>query len=485
MKNTIFLRTSQHSVVGKNLIKKQTMGKQRLISILCCMIILSFLLSEPVNAQLTDIPLVERESSASKIIYVRHDATGANDGSSWEDARTNLQTALTNASNGDEVWVASGTYKPTADSDRSATFQLKNGVEIYGGFDGLEDKRDQRDWQTQTTILSGDIQDNNNSYHVVTANGADSTTVIDGFTITKGYAESSSGGGMYADDGEPTVINCIFINNTSDMDGGGMYNNGSPTLINCSFINNTSDSGGGGGMYNNGSPSLINCSFINNTSDDDGGGMYNNGSPSLINCSFINNCSARDSGGGLSITGGSPILDGCIFTDNSSYSHGGGVHMNISNTVVTDCTFRNNEITDDNSFGAGMAVYGGTARIVNSTFDSNYAYRDNNGGGLGIVNSDSEIISCTFFNNNADYGGGIYIKGGNSSVIHCTLTGNTAYYGGQGIYNTGSSNLTLINTIISDNIYSSSFSDVYNDGGIINSNYNIVKFPSRLSPWRK
>src|SRR5262249_27029851 len=97
-------------------------------------------------------------------IYVRSSATGANNGSSWAAAYPDLQSALAAAGPGDEVWVAVGTYKPTAGTDRNATFQLKSGVNVRGGFDGAELSPSERpaDPDPQSadpatdTILSGD-----------------------------------------------------------------------------------------------------------------------------------------------------------------------------------------------------------------------------------------------------------------------------------------------------------------------------------------
>jgi hypothetical protein len=68
-------------------------------------------------------------------------ATSGACGSAWGTA-CGLQHALNDiAVSGDELWVAAGTYKPTTGSDRSATFQLKAGVALYGGFAGTETLR--------------------------------------------------------------------------------------------------------------------------------------------------------------------------------------------------------------------------------------------------------------------------------------------------------------------------------------------------------
>src|SRR5262249_14970416 len=116
-------------------------------------------------------PIVDMGAYEKWIIYVKASATGANDGSNWTNAYTSLQSALSVASNGAEIWVATGTYLPTSGTDRSASFTLKSGVAVYGGFAGTETLLSQRNWATNVAILSGDIAttgtSSDNSYHVV------------------------------------------------------------------------------------------------------------------------------------------------------------------------------------------------------------------------------------------------------------------------------------------------------------------------------
>ncbi len=97
-------------------------------------------------------------------IYVDADAQGpTHDGSTWDFAFTELQDALGMAGPGDQIWVAAGTYTPTWLFDeadpRSATFQMENGVAIYGGFDPTigDIAWEDRDWVNHETILSGDL----------------------------------------------------------------------------------------------------------------------------------------------------------------------------------------------------------------------------------------------------------------------------------------------------------------------------------------
>ena len=93
----------------------------------------------------------------SGIIYVNQNATGSNDGSSWENAYTDLQPALERAEANQEVWVAAGTYFPTAEVDREQSFVINNGIQVYGGFAGTETELSQRNILENRVTLSGDI----------------------------------------------------------------------------------------------------------------------------------------------------------------------------------------------------------------------------------------------------------------------------------------------------------------------------------------
>ncbi|AUC13900.1 hypothetical protein BTO06_01460 [Tenacibaculum sp. SZ-18] len=144
-----------------------------------------------------------------KPIFVDVNATGNNDGTSWADAYTDLQTAMNAGANSKEVWVAKGTYKPTG-SGRNATFTVGLLGEVYGGFAGTETKLSERDMNlihtTNATILSGDLNgDDNanlipaeatrqdNAYHVLTVKrlGGGNLGFLDGFIIQDGNANGS------------------------------------------------------------------------------------------------------------------------------------------------------------------------------------------------------------------------------------------------------------------------------------------------------
>ncbi|MEZ4933101.1 MAG: hypothetical protein R2788_13395, partial [Saprospiraceae bacterium] len=211
----------------------------------------------------------------AQIHYVNQNSTGANNGSSWQDAWTNLQTALQNTSSG-EIWVAEGTYKPTDVADRNAVFELETNVSLYGGFPAVGNPLwGQRDWESFPTILSGDIglenDTSDNSFHVVSFYSTSGLEItFDGFTIEQGNADYA-GGGMEGSGGwfgiapSITVSNCIFRNNFSGYVGGAVsFRSIMAVFNNCLFENNYSKYSGAGLEVSGNSMSLDNKTALNN-----------------------------------------------------------------------------------------------------------------------------------------------------------------------------------------------------------------------------
>lgn len=239
-----------------------------------------------------------------------------NDGTTWGNAFKYLQDALAEASEFgstiDQIWVAAGTYLPDHDCanpdgscsplpcDQSASFELVDGVKLYGGFDGTEIFLVDRDPENNITILTGDIDqdgdahDIDNSWHVVTADGVGGATLINGFTISDGYADGggmdNNGAGILILDANLFIVRCTLTRNDA-FNGGGMYvdvtGTAAPTFFNCSIIDNVT-SWEGGAMRVEGNAELIlvvNCLFALNFSQF--GGIYATGPDAdFINCTF-------------------------------------------------------------------------------------------------------------------------------------------------------------------------------------------------------
>ncbi len=252
-----------------------------------------------------------------RIWYAEADGTG--DGESWNSADS-LKDAINSASSGDEIWVKEGSHRPG--SSVTDSFLLKSGVAVYGGFEGAETALSDRDWAVNETILTGDLDDDDepdfvnrtdNSYHVV--KGVDGG-LLDGFTIKGGNANGSGlndyGGGIYCYQTSPTIRNCLVEDNYSEDRGAGMYcfDCDSLVLASCVFRGNMT-AGSGGGVKNNyhANPSIINCTFFNNSAGTSGGGMCNSqySSPTVTNCIFFS-----DTGGEISnFLSSSPVVTYC------------------------------------------------------------------------------------------------------------------------------------------------------------------------------
>jgi hypothetical protein len=364
------------------------------------------------DALCTDVSASGAGCPATSRLYVDTDATGLGDGSSWANAYTELRDALAAAgppcATVIEIWVAEGTYMPTDVTTRNATFRLQSGLALYGGFEGTETLRSQRDWVTNVTVLSGDIgvpaDSTDNSYHVVTGSGTDPTAVLDGFTVTKGMS-SVYGGGMLTISGSPTVTNVTFSRNYA-AEGGGMYcDESNSELTSVVFLDNSSEDGGGGLQTENGNLVLKDVTFSGNTAGW-GGGM-----------------SSR--------FGGNHSLTDVVFLGNTS-GDGGGLNNMVNDFVLVNVTFSGNVSTGQ---GGGM-------------------YNQNAGG---VV----ELTNVVFWGNSADYGGGMHNDGCDPVLVNVTFSGNTASNSGGGMCTGIYTYPTLINTIYWDNSAVTAGDEIY------------------------
>lgn len=298
------------------------------------------------------------------IIYVDLSKTmGANDGTSWSNAFISLQDALRiNCGTFTQVWVAKGTYYPDEgagqmDNNRSSSFKMKNGLAIHGSFVGNEAPNfdlSTRDFELNETILSGDIDQNDNiqdgtgnSYHILFNynTGLDSTAILDGFTIsnanTDGERFDGIGGGILNFNASPTIRNCIFKANKSSS-GSGMYNifNSSPTIDNCIFEENKADFLGGAIFNNSQSSPIVSNSFFQNNKAERGGGAITNMNSSL------------------------PTFVNCVIYDNAAAEGGAMYNAILSNPEIINASIAANKATEDG--GALYSELGASPTIINS-----------------------------------------------------------------------------------------------------------------------
>jgi trimeric autotransporter adhesin len=278
-------------------------------------------------------------SGNSDVYYVNSNATGNNDGTSWTDAYTDLQDALINVtSNGDQIWVTSGTYKPDV-SDRDASFKVY--TNLYGGFDGTETQLSDRDMSlihtTNATILSEDLLNaddatvdfndstrDDNSKHVVEI--FSNNIEINGLTIKDGYADDTGGddrfgAGIFKNTSvyATTIKNCIIKNNVAFTGAGLSLTTTTTSIIiidACIIENNLANTASGldfhlSGTNANMNISVTNSLFNNNQTDDDSSkGRKGSGASAarlraffsnvVLNATLVNNTFANNNSLGTS-----------------------------------------------------------------------------------------------------------------------------------------------------------------------------------------
>ena len=397
---------------------------------------------------------VARVCSAD-IYYVDADATGNGLGGDWENAFVTLQPALAVAGPGDEIWVAEGTYRPTDTINRTAAFDLVGGTALYGGFNGTETQREQRDPSLHETILTGDVNgddvpgvDENhpskqdNCYHVVRVDREFVELIIDGFTITAGHAngpvngsDDTIGAGVFGYAAYIRMQNCRIMENFAQANAGLSLLIGSLILERCTFRSNRAiGTGGGMGLF----------------------GIFEH--KIVRDCVFEHNSAGREGGGGAQCSVEDIIIERCRFESNICNGRAGGLFMN-SRGIVADCEFRSNTATDvggglyvnanvdvirtrfyDNEALMGGALVAGNGTIVNSILTGNRAVER---GGGALLSSSASMINCSVVGNHAgETGGGI--DASNAILVNNTIVwGNTAGAGAATSKIRASSNVTV------------------------------------------
>ncbi|MCA9249510.1 MAG: right-handed parallel beta-helix repeat-containing protein [Phycisphaerales bacterium] len=377
-------------------------------------------------------------SSGQTILYVDRDATsGLNNGTSWSDAFVSLQDALSETDQNTairEIWVADGVYTPDdgfgfTPGDRTVSFELRNNVALYGGFSGIEIARDQRDINTNATVLSGDLSENDivdledgivcmsttgvqldvacqpydvdlnsvidcsdlrtceNSFSIVTAPGGDNSSVLDGFTLKGGQADGPS---------------------ELSQNGGAAFKLGSPTLRNNTFVANYGRQRGGAVRIGTSTAVITDCIFRANVSADTGAGiniLAGGGSPYVARCRFEGN--VAQNGAGIFCRSSNLIIEDCDFEENRA-RYGAGLWVEKELPSISRCRFiRNTPIT-----GAGCS--GGST-------------------GLRILNTDVEVTDCEFIENVGVCTGAVQVVDASPTFRSCRFEGNLVGNSGAAI----------------------------------------------------
>jgi predicted outer membrane repeat protein len=397
------------------------------------------------------------------IIHVDAAASGGGDGTTWTSAYFDVQDGIDRASylastygTVCDVWVADGTYN-VYETDRTDTIQMEADVHVYGGFDKTESTPADRDLTTNESILDGRdaFSGTYHAYHVVTG-CADS--VLDGFTITEGRADSTGavedriGGGF---NGSGTVIRkCKFVDNYAEYAGGaiGTYNSGDSYVIEDSdFINNRSGTTGGAIYCAPGSLvldlTIDHCTFTTNYSDS-GAGITAGGNLThfdILDSTFTGNwANGTDRlGGAIYVIGPwtAPVMEmvisGTDFDSNQVTAAGGAIYLRYAVSLeITSSTFTSNQVTRGISDGGsqGGAIFCedlDTLVIDGSTFTSNRSVEE--GSAIYLVETGSVTLNESTFNTNTsdEEDPTVVIEGasvaGPAYITSCDFTGNNGH----------------------------------------------------------
>ena len=415
-------------------------------------------------------------SLAQGVRYVNAGAAGSADGSSWANAYTNLAAALAATGSGTNLWVARGTYRD------AASFQLKSGVNLYGGFTNGMATLTARDWNLYPALLDGQ--------GARTVLLGANNTLLDGFVVTNGA--SVNGGGMYNNAVAPTVANCVFVNNAATS-GGAIFNVGEAAdvvISNGTFVANTAVNGGA--IYSvQGDPTLLASRFVGNQTTAAGGAIYNDTAVicTLDGCVLVSNRAVSVGGALMSVNANALVASNSVFEANQAVLNGGALYA-INNALtlratrfignqaanagafwndsscrgfIDDCAFINNQATN----GVGGAYYGsfgnGTLTNRNGAFAGNLASSptpgefSGGGGALACSGDNSVFEACVFSANRAAGAGGVIGKGGWDyahawTFRRCVFAGNESGVAGGVFYGIGAGEPRFENSVLAGNV---------------------------------
>lgn len=399
--------------------------------------------------------------------YVKPVASGANDCSSWANACATLASAKNKVtSNTDEIWVAAGIYKFSAQvyNDMPGTYALK----IYGGFAGTETAVDFRNPKKNVVVFSADTPvDDTGVVGGVTPSyanvGATATTrilaffntgvtsaspvnILDGVTLTGMHLKTTWEGGLLIQNAKAEINNVKFIGNKGHAPG---------ILISQPFSTAT----------------ITNTEFKNNYSLDDAAGN-----------------SAITEGGAIYATSATAVLscDNCTFTGNRASGTGGavrvlaGASVNISNSGFTS------NIAETGAGGAINTDSSGAVNLVSNLFDSNQALVAN-GGAIAATAGLLNIESNTFFGNIAGgtgkFGGAINLGSGAAQAVirYSTFMNNTANgSGGKGGAINVNAAYPATKPVISHSLFLNNSSptgaNISDMGSVTDGGYNVIGY---------
>jgi len=413
-------------------------------------------------------------------IYVDLNAHGESDGTSWKDAFRDLKDACEAASLfaqdvPKEIWIAKGTYKPSADRNREEYFLLTPNTSYLGGFSGNETIKSERNAAGNPVIINGDLGGGVYSMQLFANFNIDNTTqIINGDIIFdnisfvnaryEGYITRYGGGaiGVEQTSGKNLrVTNCTF-NNFQNANGAAIYaRGGGDVYIDNSNFSTCSSYDLTGVIFTTVS-GITEIKNVKISSVSRGSAVTNfNGTLKISDSEFIDiadqyavysnrgltadSLSIQNSLNGIWITGGALNLSNANF--NNIYT---GVWFDSFNgrAVIENSIFNNcflgvgigssssidlSEIIVTNVNGSnGLRLYSsGRVDIQNIKIE-------NVKRGMLIVTDDSVIISDARIKNakteDEDFGGGISISRARSLEITNSIIEDTEAFWGGGIY---------------------------------------------------